>query len=79
MAEGKLVFYDDNIGRGRIEDSSGKYTVRAEDMSNDARVEGAFVQFDVERTDDPHDRAINVTLREGTRNNPGQHRFGHNP
>jgi hypothetical protein len=77
MADGKLVFYDDNIGRGRIEDSSGKYTVRAEDMDSAARVEGAFVSFDVQR-DEPHDRAINVVLREGTRNHPNQHRFGDN-
>lgn len=75
MADGKLVFYDDNIGRGRIEDSSGKYTVTAEDVANDARVEGAYVTFDVER-DEPHDRAINVRLREGTRNHRDQHRFG---
>lgn len=78
MADGTLVFYDDSIGRGRIENSSGKYTVRAEDMSSDAKAEGARVTFDVER-DEPHDRAINVALREGTRNNPDQHRFGHNP
>jgi hypothetical protein len=77
MAEGKLVFYDRSIGRGRIEDSSGKYTVRAEDMHDDAQVEGAFVRFDIER-DAPHDRAINVVLREGTRNNPDQRRFGDN-
>jgi cold shock CspA family protein len=77
MADGKLVFYDDSIGHGRIEDSSGKYTVRAEDMDSDARVEGTFVSFDVER-DQPHDRAVNVVLREGTRNHHDQHRFGDN-
>jgi hypothetical protein len=75
MADGRLVFYDENIGRGRIEDSSGKYTVREEDMASDAQVEGAFVEFDIER-DSPHDRAINVRLREGTRNHHEQHRFG---
>jgi cold shock CspA family protein len=78
MPEGKLVWFDTNIGRGRIEDSTGKYTVRADDMADQAKVEGAFVHFDVER-DEPHDRAVNVTLREGTRNDPNQHRFGHNP
>jgi hypothetical protein len=77
MADGKLVFYDPNIGRGRIEDSSGKYTVHQDDMANDAKVEGAFVSFDVQR-DEPHDRAINVRLREGTRNHPDQRRFGDN-
>jgi cold shock CspA family protein len=78
MPEGKLVWYDGNIGRGRIEDSTGKYTVRKEDIAEQAQVEGAFVRFDVQR-DQPHDRAVNVTLREGTRNAPTQHRFGHNP
>jgi cold shock CspA family protein len=78
MKDGKLVFYDASIGRGRIEDSSGKYTVAEDDIASDARVEGAHVSFDVER-DEPHDRAVNVVLREGTRNNPDQNRFGHNP
>lgn len=75
MAEGQLVWFDANIGRGRIENSSGKYVVEADDMEAGARVEGAFVHFDVEH-DDPHERAINVRLRQGTRNDPKQRRFG---
>jgi cold shock CspA family protein len=75
MPSGELVWFDANIGRGRIEDSSGKYVCREEDMAPDARVQGAFVEFDVER-DSPHDRAVNVTLRAGTRNDPNQRRFG---
>lgn len=75
MKDGKLVFYDESIGRGRIESSSGKFVVAEDDMAPDARVEGAFVQFDVEH-DEPHERAINVVLREGTHNNPNQRRFG---
>ncbi len=75
MPDGTVTYYDSSIGRGRIEDSSGKYSVRAEDMAPDARSEGARVSYDVER-DEPHDRAVNVRLIEGTRNTPKQHRFG---
>lgn len=75
MPDGTVTFFDANIGRGRIEDSSGKYSVRAEDMAPDCRVEGARVTYDIER-DEPNDRAINVELISGTRNNPKQHRFG---
>lgn len=75
MPTGTVSFYDDNIGRGRIEDSSGNYSVRADDMTPDARTQGARVEFDIQR-DEPHDRAVNVRLREGTRNNPSQRRFG---
>ncbi|MDP8971295.1 MAG: hypothetical protein M3N52_12535 [Actinomycetota bacterium] len=75
MPTGIVSFYDDNIGRGRIEDSSGNYSVQAEDMTPDARTQGARVDFDIQR-DEPHDRAVNVRLREGTRNNPSQRRFG---
>lgn len=75
MASGRVVRFNENVGHGRIEDSSGGYSVRADDMAPDARVEGAFVDFDVE-SDEPHDRAINVRLREGTRNATTQRRFG---
>ena len=75
MPDGTVTYYDHTIGRGRIEDSTGKYSVRADDMAPDARSEGARVTYDVER-DDPHDRAVNVRLIGGTRNNPKQHRFG---
>lgn len=75
MPQGTVAFYDDSIGRGRIEDSSSKYMVRADDMAPDARVEGARVSYDVEH-DDPHDRAVNVQLLSGTRNDPNQRRFG---
>lgn len=75
MPDGTVTFYDPSIGRGRIEDSSGKYSVRAEDMAPDTRSEGARVSYDIAR-DEPHDRAVNVRLIAGTRNNPKQHRFG---
>lgn len=75
MPLGTVTWYDHNIGRGRIEDSSGKYAVEADDMAPDARVEGARVDFEVERAEKT-DRAVNVTLRSGTRNDPKQRRFG---
>lgn len=75
MSRGRVVRFNENTGHGRIEDSSGGYSVRAEDMASNARVEGAFVEFDVE-SDKPHDRAVNVRLRKGTRNAPTQRRFG---
>ena len=75
MPDGTVTYFDPSIGRGRIEDSSGKYSVREEDMAPDARSEGARVTYDIER-DEPHDRAINVRLIGGTRNNPEQRRFG---
>lgn len=75
MPDGTVEYYDPSIGRGRIEDSTGKYAVREEDMAPDARSEGARVTYDVER-DDPHDRAVNVRLITGTRNAPKQRRFG---
>lgn len=74
--DGRVVNYDDNIGRGLIESSSGRFTVEADDMATDARVEGARVHFDLQRGD-PHDRAVNVELIESRRNSPTQHRFGH--
>jgi cold shock CspA family protein len=75
MPAGIVTWYDHNLGRGRIEDSSGKYAVHADDMAPDAQVQGAHVAFDVERAEKT-DRAVNVTLRKGTRNDPNQRRFG---
>ncbi|HWB72388.1 MAG TPA: hypothetical protein VG452_09215 [Egibacteraceae bacterium] len=75
MATGIVSYYDDNIGQGRIETSSGHFAVRADDMAPDARTQGARVDFDVVR-EEPHDRAVNVRLRLGTRNDPKQRRFG---
>lgn len=75
MPDGTVTYYDHNIGRGRIESSSGWVSVRADDMAPDARAEGVRVTYDVER-DEPNDRAVNVRLIGGTRNDPKQHRFG---
>lgn len=77
MPQGTVSTYDQNIGHGLVETSSGRFPVREEDMAPDARVEGARVQFDVER-DQPRDRAVNVVLIEGTHANPGHRRFGDN-
>lgn len=78
MPEGRLAWYDANVGTGRIEASTGRYLVRTDDMEPDARAEGAMVSFDIERVRDGNDRAVNVSLRRGTRNDPDQGRFGEN-
>lgn len=75
MPEGRVVRFNSTTGTGRIETKTGHFQVRAEDMEPQARVEGAFVEFDVQR-DEPFDRAVNVRLREGTRVNKRQRRFG---
>ncbi len=75
MPNGKIVYFNANRGLGRIETKSGSHPVNANDMAPDARVEGAYVDFDVVK-DKPQDRAVNVRLREGTRNAPSQNRFG---
>lgn len=75
MPNGTVTRYNDTQGAGFITTSSGGFSVRADDMEPKARFEGAIVDFDVER-DEPHDRAVNVTLREGTRHDSAQRRFG---
>jgi trimethylamine:corrinoid methyltransferase-like protein len=75
MPEGRVVRFEENLGRGVIETATGRYMVLADDMEPRAQVQGAFVRFDVQRGQ-PHDRAVNVLLREGTRNAPTQRRFG---
>ena len=75
MPDGKITRFNASAESGSIESSTGRFTVRADDMEANARVEGAFVTFDVQR-DSPMDRAVNVRLRRGTRNNPSQSRFG---
>jgi cold shock CspA family protein len=76
MPDGVVTWYDPNLGRGVIEASSGRYLVTADDMAPKARVQGARIYFDIQR-DDLHDRAVNVSLREGTHHHPSQRRFGH--
>lgn len=75
MPVGTVTRFNETAGAGLVETSSGRFSVRADDMAPDTRWEGAHVEFDVER-DEPHDRAVNVTLREGTRHDPKQRRFG---
>lgn len=75
MPDGTVTRYNDSAGAGFIKTSTGNFSVAADDMEPKARFEGANVEFDVAH-DDPHDRAINVTLREGTRHDTGQSRFG---
>jgi cold shock CspA family protein len=75
VPDGKVTRYEEHLGRGLIESSTGRFQVLADDMEPRARVQGAFVRFDVQR-DSPQNRAVNVILREGTRNAPDQRRFG---
>lgn len=75
MPRGQVIWYDGNIGRGRIEGTAGQYSVRADDMAPDARVQGAMVHYDVEH-DEPNERAVNVRLDPGTRAHRDQRRFG---
>ena len=75
MPTGIVTRYNDSAKAGFIETKSGNYQVSADDMEPKTQFEGAHVEFDVSREGD-RDRAINVTLREGTRHDPGQSRFG---
>lgn len=78
MKDGRIAQLDPQTGKGLIETSTSNFIVFLDDITDDdAKHEGAFVQFDIERGDEL-DRAVNVVLREGTRNNPNQHRFGDN-
>lgn len=75
MPYGEVVSFNENTGHGRIESSGRWFVVDAEDMDAKSRTTRAKVDFDIRR-DKPHDRAINVRLREGTHNAPTQRRFG---
>jgi hypothetical protein len=76
MPYGEVTEFDTSTGIGRIDTSTGWYEVHRDDMDNKARTKHAKVDFDVERTAEGQDRAVNVVLRGGTRNNPEQRRFG---
>jgi cold shock CspA family protein len=75
MPYGEVTEFDTAKGVGRIDTDTGWYEVHVEDMDAAARTKHAKVDFDVQR-EDPQDRAVNVRLRGGTRNNPNQRRFG---
>lgn len=75
MPTGKVTRYNDSAGAGYIETSSGGFAVSADDMEPTTQFEGAHVTFDVAR-EEGRDRAVNVTLREGTRHMHTQRRFG---
>jgi cold shock CspA family protein len=75
MPTGIVTRYNDSAKAGFIETSTGSYPVSADDMEPKTQFEGARVEFDVSRAGD-RDRAVNVTLRDGTRHDPKQRRFG---
>ncbi|HVM19599.1 MAG TPA: cold shock domain-containing protein [Egibacteraceae bacterium] len=75
MPTGRVTRFNDSAGAGYIETSSGGFSVSAEDMEARTQFEGAHVEFDVQR-EEGRDRAVNVTLREGTRHMHTQRRFG---
>jgi cold shock CspA family protein len=76
MKDGRIAELDPQTGKGYIETSGSRVIVYVDDIVDDeAKHEGAIVQFDLEREPD-QDKAVNVTLREGTRHNTNQRRFG---
>ncbi|HWH31042.1 MAG TPA: hypothetical protein VNU01_00055 [Egibacteraceae bacterium] len=77
MPEGRMTWWDASAGSGRIENSGGSYLAGADDVEPDAQVKNAMVSFDAERGRGmEHDRAVNVRLRRGLRNDTDQGRFG---
>lgn len=75
MPTGTIKWIDSRTGDGCIKRFGHLYPVRIEDVEPAARVPRARVHFDVRR-DRGVERAVNVTLRRGTRVSPRQHRFG---
>lgn len=74
MPDGVVQWFDTSTGEGRIVRGGRHYAVRAEDMDPKARVPGARVHFDCRRGD--ADRAVDVTLRAGSRVDWHHRRFG---
>jgi ribosome-associated translation inhibitor RaiA len=75
MPDGIVQWFDARIGEGRIVRGSREYPLRAEDAEPAARHPGARVHFDIRR-EEGSERAVNATLRVGTRVSPRQRRFG---
>jgi hypothetical protein len=73
MPRGVVLWFD--AGEGEIRRDGREYPVAARDIEPAARVPRARVHFDIRREDGVK-RAVNVTLQEGARVSPGQHRFG---
>ncbi len=75
MPQGEVTQFNSSAGAGFIKTQTGGFTVSADDMDPETQFEGANVEFDVQR-EEGRDRAVNVTLREGTRHSKTQRRFG---
>jgi hypothetical protein len=75
VPDGVLQWFDPATGDGAVVRGGRVYAAAAKDVESVARRPGAHVHFDV-RDDHGAARAVNVTLRHGTRVSPHQGRFG---
>jgi cold shock CspA family protein len=75
MPSGRVKWFDDKSGEGRISHGTREIPVRRADIETPARAPGARVHFDVTR-EEGVERAVNVELRQGTRVSRHQHHFG---
>ncbi|HLF41272.1 MAG TPA: HPF/RaiA family ribosome-associated protein [Acidimicrobiia bacterium] len=75
MPDGMVQWFDVRTGEGRIVRGSREYPLRADDAEPAARHPGARVHFDIRR-EEGSERAVNATLRVGTRVSRRQRRFG---
>jgi cold shock CspA family protein len=76
MPTGTVIWFDRKAGEGRVASRAGReYLVRSADIATSAAVPGARVSFQIDRERGAR-RAFGVQLRRGTRNDPGQGRFG---
>lgn len=74
MPRGVVRWFDANAGEGRVAMRSRELMALASDVEPAARVAGARVTFDLDRSRGL--RAVNVRLRRGGRTSPRQGRFG---
>jgi hypothetical protein len=75
MPAGRIIWCDERSGDARVEHLGREYPAHVLDIEPDARVAGAPVHFDVERSHGA-ERAINVVLVPGLRTSVHQHRRG---
>ena len=75
MPDGVVQWFDPATGDGAVVRGGRVFAAAAIDVETVARRPGAHVHFDV-RDDHGAARAVNVTLRRGTRVSPRQGRFG---
>lgn len=75
MPTGRMRWFDDATGEGRIVASGREYPTDDADVEPHARTTGARVHFDIRRVDGVA-RAVRVTALAGTRTSRRQRRFG---